>query len=212
VKILKWFGNSILFILKRYAEAFQYLFKLAKFTSIAAFLMISVCAIVSFLVNYFHPLRNINEFSIYSSFTLIELISLALTIGILEEVMFRYFIYDCMLQKWLKSPKIIAMVISSLGFGLAHANNASVMGINIWYVVPQIIGAAVLGFFFVWLYEKIGLHMCILVHALYDFLCIFSTIDKMGDKLLTYALIIGGLLCGFTLIKKMLNYCFSRVE
>jgi membrane protease YdiL (CAAX protease family) len=198
MRLLKSIGRTLLnvvtFGLCREFEALKYIGKILLLASVGAFLMICTGSIISTIISYFIKLPSLpNVANPFESFDPISLISLCLTIGILEEGMFRYLFYDCLLKKWLKAPHVLAMVISALLFGAAHFNNALVLNISLWYVVPQVIGAAVMGFFFVYLYNKFGLHVAILVHALYDYSVFMASEQTLWNNVLWVAFYLGGI-------------------
>jgi hypothetical protein len=146
----------------------------------------------------------------FGGFSVLELISICLTIGLVEEGMFRYLMYDCILLKWLKSPIILATCLSSLLFGLAHFNNV-ISGYTL-FTLPQVIGAFLVGFWFVYLYKKIGLHIAILSHALYDFFCFMIQRGAIKEAFLIYVMILGGIVLSILILihtfKKRYN-CLS---
>jgi len=151
----------------RIREAARYLLFLVGATSINALIMIPLCLVTSWILTHFGfnmmPPPGI-DYDIPR--TLPVLAALCLAIGIFEEVYFRYFIQDCLLDRYLKVPPVVAWILASLIFGAVHLLNPGA-----WIArLPQAIGASGAGLWFGWLYKKRGLHVAILTHALYDFL------------------------------------------
>lgn len=196
--------SSILFTIKKEIQIFKYIAQVIMYTSVTAFLMISIYTLVSLLLRWLHPMPPISEVSNpFAGFDAITLISICLSIGLVEEGMFRYLLYDCILRKWLRFPIVISAILSAMMFGAAHFNNAIVSQISLWYVVSQVIGAAGLGVFFVYLYEKLGLHMTIVVHACYDFAVIYTEFHSNLVKYLYLFLGLGALISLIWIIRKV---------
>jgi membrane protease YdiL (CAAX protease family) len=102
-----------------------------------------------------------------------QLCFLCLQIGIMEEVIFRYLIFDKMFRQWFRIPVFTATILASVLFGLAHFNNITVFH-GFWEVLPQVIGASFIGIWLTYIYRKFGLAMAIFTHGLYDFYCFVS--------------------------------------
>ena len=193
--IFKFIKKLIVGTLARYWSAIKYTFLVGWATLINAFLMMSVVYALYWYLQWigvwpsFVPIGDGG----YVPSNLTELAALALTIGIMEEVIFRYFIMDCLLMRWIKMPFIWAMIISAVGFGLAHFNNA-VPGYAI-ITLPQVVGAGVAGLWFAYLYKRFGLHLAILTHACYDgglfALTMYNV--KNSNEIIALAMLLGGI-------------------
>jgi len=96
-------------------------------------------------------------------------------VGCTEEAAFRYIAYDCILKRLMFLPTWLAILISSIGFGLMHLMNAPIPAMMI-FTVPQVVMAAVLGVLLAHGYIKKGLWLPILVHATYNILTSTPTI------------------------------------
>jgi len=99
----------------------------------------------------------------YAYKTPLIIIQMMIGVGIFEEVIFRYFLMDYIMQKWLNWAPKSAIIGSALLFGCAHMSN-----LGYPYSMPQVVGAAGLGIWLGHLYIKKGLHMCIITHFLYN--------------------------------------------
>ena len=101
--------------------------------------------------------------------TILFIISM-LCVGFLEEIIFRGFLFVSMSQNGLKS----AIVMSSITFGIGHIVNL----INDGDFVPtllQVFYAIAIGFLFtIMFYKSKSLIPCIIVHAVFNSLSIFS--------------------------------------
>lgn len=171
--------NLCKYIIKKDFEIIKYALKLIKYTAVFTFISVVIATVAKFIIDILHPMPPIILPNLFDISDITSLIAICLTIGLVEEGLFRYLIYDCILKQWFKFPIIVAMFISASLFGLAHFNNALLNNISFWYVVPQVVMALIGGLFFVYIYEKVGLHLAILTHAAYDFLAIyFSQIVK----------------------------------
>jgi hypothetical protein len=209
--MFKFIKKLILGTINRYWEAIKYTFLVGWATLVQAFVMMSVVYALYWYLQWigvwptFMPVGEA-----YPLGSLTELVALALTIGIMEEIAFRYFLMDCILMRWIKMPFIWAMVISAVGFGLAHFSNA-VPGYAI-VTLPQVVGAGAAGLWFAYLYKRFGLHLAILTHAAYDgglFALTFYKIEK-ANEILALAMLLGGIF--FTLLILYTRYKKKYIE
>ena len=116
--------------------------------------------------------------SIMSLSPVMIVVTTIITVPIVEELVFRGFIYktlDCMINKYL------AMFFSSLLFGLAHGN------------LSQGLYAFFVGFVFCYLYDKLNnIIYIVFIHSIMNFSSIFiiNSMLKLNDKEKLFLLII----------------------
>ena len=99
-------------------------------------------------------------------------ILLMLSVGFLEEMIFRGFLFEALRKKNLKT----AVIVSSLTFGAGHILNLfNGSGMSLEAVLLQIVFAVSVGFLFVMVYLRSGsLIPCILSHQAINILSAFS--------------------------------------
>lgn len=131
--------------------------------------------IKSFL--YFIPLLAILTVNLWNGIkmntsvinTILFIISM-LCVGFLEEIIFRGFLFVSMSQNGLKS----AIVMSSITFGIGHIVNL-LNGGDFVPTLLQVFYAIAIGFLFtIMFYKSKSLIPCIIVHAVFNSLSIFS--------------------------------------
>ena len=145
-------------------------------TAIAGFIMLFVCYFVYTILQLFGILPPdiiVNDPAILPIPNIWKLAFLCLQIGLVEEGVFRYLIFDKIFRQWFKLPIFTATIIASILFGCAHFNNMH-EGWGFWNVLPQVIGASFIGVWLTYVYRKFGLAMAIFTHGLYDFYCFTS--------------------------------------
>ena len=100
-------------------------------------------------------------------------IMLMLSVGFLEELIFRGFLFEAMAKDNLKS----AVIVSSITFGLGHILNLfNGRGMNLTEVLIQIVMAVATGFLFVMIYLRSGsLIPCIAAHAFINISTAFAS-------------------------------------
>ena len=108
-------------------------------------------------------------------------IVLMLSVGFLEELIFRGFLFEAMA----KDSRNSAILVSSLTFGLGHVINLfNGSGMDVTEVLLQIVMAAVIGFLLVMVYLRSGsLLPCMAAHAFINISSAFS--DHSGVTLKT---------------------------
>ena len=96
-----------------------------------------------------------------------------LCVGLLEEVIFRGFLFEAMRQNNVK----VAILVSSVTFGIGHIIN--LIGGSAQDLLPnllQVVYAGAAGFMFVMLYYRSGsLLACIISHGVFNALSVFSS-------------------------------------
>ena len=99
-------------------------------------------------------------------------ILLMLSVGFLEELIFRGFLFEALRKKNLKP----AVIVSSLTFGAGHILNLfNGSGMSLAAVLHQIVLAVLLGFVFVMVYLRSGsIIPCILAHQTINILSAFA--------------------------------------
>ena len=98
-----------------------------------------------------------------------------LAVGFLEEVIFRGLLFKAMAKDNLK----VAVIVSSLTFGIGHVVNLITGNGAVVATILQIIYATAVGFLFVIIFLKGGsLLPCIIAHALVNASSIFSAQDE----------------------------------
>ena len=105
--------------------------------------------------------------------TLFHVISM-LCVGFLEEIIFRGFLFKAMCEDRKSSSKRIAIIVSSVTFGIGHIVNL-LNGADFLSTSLQICYATAIGFIFTILFDKSGsLIPCIITHSLLNALGAFS--------------------------------------
>ena len=114
-----------------------------------------------------------------------------LLVGLIEELLFRGFLFRAVLEEKGEYP---ALLVSALSFGLIHAVNL-LAGQDTLTTCLQVLFAVNLGFVYALVYLRSGsLLPCILSHALINGLSLFSAGSLYGNLLQVGAsLMIGGL-------------------
>ena len=99
-------------------------------------------------------------------------ILLMLSVGFLEELIFRGFLFEALAKSSLKT----AVIVSSLTFGAGHILNLfNGSGMSLLAVLHQILFAVLFGFLIVMVYLRSGsLIPCILTHQAYNILSVFA--------------------------------------
>jgi membrane protease YdiL (CAAX protease family) len=101
--------------------------------------------------------------------TILFIISMV-CVGFLEEIIFRGFLFVSMGQNSIKS----AIIVSSITFGIGHIVNL-LNGANFIPTLLQVFYAIAIGFLFtIMFYKSKSLIPCIIVHAVFNSLSIFS--------------------------------------
>lgn len=101
--------------------------------------------------------------------TILFIISMV-CVGFLEEIIFRGFLFVSMSQNSIKS----AIIVSSITFGIGHIVNL-LNGANFIPTLLQVLYAIAIGFLFtIMFYKSKSLIPCIIVHAVFNSLSIFS--------------------------------------
>lgn len=169
--MMKWIKKKFLQIVNFYVSAFKYIANLIGAAAISGAIMIPLVFATQAVTDYLgFSVPDITKSLIPADPTWQILAGMFLIVGILEENIYRYFLQDCILGRMMKFKLMPAVIIASLIFGLAHFSNAVVLGIPPMAILPQVVGAAGVGLWFGYLYNRRGLHFVILTHALYDFL------------------------------------------
>lgn len=214
--MLKKIKGALCYVGCRYLELFKYLLKLFTVTTIGAFIMISACTITQFILVLFNawPVFVPSYDGLFQMPSgVLELIALGITIGILEEGIFRYLIMDCFFRRWLRFPFWAALIFSALYFGLAHLNNLAAIpdGYGV-LVVPQVVGASIMGLWLGYIYVKQGLHMAILSHAAYDFVLFYiARYDANTEDIIAISwMLLGAVFFGIFVLHKYIKHLMSR--
>ncbi|MGL6198905.1 MAG: CPBP family intramembrane glutamic endopeptidase [Lachnospiraceae bacterium] len=114
----------------------------------------------------FLPLLNISYILILARINFAEVLIRALFVGIMEELIFRGFLYRAIEEK---SNTKKAIILSSIIFGLYHLVNVGSMPIQ--YVLLQVVYAMAIGIVFaIVFFATESLVLCIITHALVDVL------------------------------------------
>jgi len=151
------------YYIDRATEAVKYLIKLVICVGVNLAIMPSLVFITYLIMNYFGLYYEASD-KLIDSYDPVIVIGLMFVVGAIEELYFRYFVMDCILIQWLKSPVWFAVAFSSITFGLAHLGNPGG-----WHsTLPQAVGAIGAGLWFAYIYRRWGLHLAILTHAVYN--------------------------------------------
>ncbi len=107
-----------------------------------------------------------------------------LSVGFLEEVIFRGFLFKAMSENNVKS----AVLVSSITFGIGHIVNLfNSSGMNIADNLIQVVMAALIGFMYVLLFIKTkSLVPCIVSHGVFNSLSAFSYELSITQRICTY--------------------------
>ena len=141
------------------------------------------------------------KFPVFSA-TLLFALNMLL-VGIVEELLYRGVVFNCLLRKWenRKNYPFLSIIASALFFGLAHFVN--VFTFPLPNVFMQVINSTCSGVLFATLYWKYrNMLGIIVVHALTDFLALFaqelfpSTSSSIVSASMSIAQIIIALLFG----------------
>jgi membrane protease YdiL (CAAX protease family) len=193
-KVFLWTKKIVLTILKREVEALIYCGDIFAGVGATAIFMLVGAVPVLFLLYLTGVISSMSinsAFDPFAEFGFYERMSICLTIGILEEGMFRYLLYDCILQRWWKSPARLALWISALAFGAVHFGNAAALGLPLIHALPQVVGAALVGFWMAYLYKRMGLHFAILTHTCYNFVVYETKQSNIGLGVYIVAIALG---------------------
>lgn len=177
-KFLEKISLFLYWYARKTIEILNYMIVLIFCVLVTAFLVIGIGNGVVEVINllrFYDIIQSIADIrEIIVGMNNVEIASMALSIGIIEETMFRYLLQDCILTRWMKCKYHIAWIIASILFGLAHLTNPQPTLID---KLPQVIGTTFGGLWFGYIYNEIGLHMSILTHALYDFVLLYIVIN-----------------------------------
>ena len=120
--------------------------------------------------------------------TILHILSM-LCVGVLEEMIFRGFLFHAMAKNGVKS----AIIVSSVTFGIGHlVNLVNGSGTELLPNILQVIYAVAAGFAFVMIYYKTkSLVPCIITHSIFNGLSIFAneTVMTMQKQMISGVLI-----------------------
>lgn len=122
-----------------------------------------------------------------------------LCVGILEEVVFRGFLFKAIAKDDVKT----AIIISSVTFGVGHIMNLfNGSGMDLLANLCQIVGAIVMGFLFVVLFYRGGsLWPCIIAHAVNNMISAFANESAWtAEKQILFAVIHAVIVAAYTLL------------
>lgn len=132
--------------------------------------------------------------------TVIEIIFFMLSmllIGFIEEIIFRGFLFKMMEKDNLK----VAMIVSSLTFGIGHIVNL-LNGSELIPTLIQIIYSVIVGYLFVLIFHKSkSLLPCIITHSLINALSIFQVSSPITNYISPMLLIVISLWYIFVILK-----------
>jgi membrane protease YdiL (CAAX protease family) len=151
---------TITFLLIGNKDGFKYygicIGRKAEFISVNIIVFIIPLINIPYLIN---PVKN----------NLIYILLSGLYVGIMEEIIFRGFLYRAIEEKFNKNK---AIIISSIIFGLIHFINIG--SAQIQFVVLQVVYATAIGIIFAVIFSMTqSLFLCIVVHALTDILSFY---------------------------------------
>ncbi len=136
---------------------------------------------------FFIPLLILITANLWNGFTLnmpipdtvLYIISM-LFVGFIEEIIFRGFLFQALLESGVKK----AFIISSLTFGIGHIVNL-LNGAELLPTVLQIISAMAIGFLFTLIFYKTkSLWPCIITHSIFNSLSAFAVeLNNIGRVL-----------------------------
>ncbi|MBQ8873011.1 MAG: CPBP family intramembrane metalloprotease [Clostridia bacterium] len=111
-----------------------------------------------------------------------------LFVGFLEEVIFRGFLFHALAE----DNKVVAIVVSSLTFGLGHVINLfNGSGAEIGATLLQIVYATSAGFMFVMIHHTSkSLLVCLLAHGVFNSIGVFALEPSIEMQLLTASLLV----------------------
>ena len=114
-------------------------------------------------------------FGVTLNYSVLETIFYILTmllVGLLEEVIFRAFLFNAMKVNNVK----VAIIVSSLTFGIGHIINLiNGSGMDLVSNLLQVVYAVAAGFMFVMIYHKTdSLIVCILAHGIFNSFSVFA--------------------------------------
>lgn len=132
--------------------------------------------------------------------TVIEIIFFMLSmilIGFIEEIIFRGFLFKMMEKDNLK----VAMIVSSLTFGIGHIVNL-LNGSELIPTLIQIIYSVIVGYLFILIFHKSkSLLPCIITHSLINALSIFQVSSPITNYISPMLLIVISLWYIFVILK-----------
>lgn len=140
--------------------------------------------------------------------TVLYIVSM-ICVGFLEEIIFRGFLFNAMLKDGEKS----AIIVSSVTFGIGHiVNLVNGSGAELLPNLLQVCYAITVGFMFVMIYYKTkSLWICIIAHAIFNSLSVFSNEAALTDQkqivsAILLMIITGGYACYIAFIMKGQNH------
>ncbi|MGL4762268.1 MAG: lysostaphin resistance A-like protein [Sarcina sp.] len=155
-------------------------------------------------VLYYFPLLIIASVNLWfgfkMNFTLVETLFYILSmflVGFLEEVIFRGFLFKALCKDNVK----IAIIVSSLTFGLGHIINLfNGSGVDLISNLCQISYAVAIGFLFVTLFQRgKSLWPCIIAHSVLNALGAISNREVSGDYTILVAIVLIVVSLGYSL-------------
>lgn len=202
-------GGLVLFLLKWIKDrSLNYLYGLCKIESshqryyyFIPLLMISTC-------NFWWGIK----FPLFSIETISFIFSM-IFVGILEELIFRGFLYHSLC----KENERVAIMISSVTFGLGHFINL-LNGADVLATIFQVVEACMIGLLFTIIYRKSGsLIPCILAHSFINASSVFQNINQVNSTNRLLASIIICLLAIIYLVllkqkKDMIELSIERIQ
>ena len=162
---------------------------------------------------YFIPLIIIGSVNLwhgvtlnYSIFESIIYVISMLCVGVIEEILFRGFLFQAMCRDNVKA----AIIVSSLTFGIGHIVNLF-NGAEIFSTLLQVCYAAAIGFMFtIIVYKGKTIIPCIITHSVVNSLSTFA-IDAgaIFDTIVAIVLIVVSVLYAVWILKSTKNYGLS---
>jgi len=146
-------------------------------------------------------------FGVSFDYEIIDGVFIALTmlcVGFVEEIIFRGFLFRALE----KDSVVIAIIVSSVTFGLGHFINLFSSGLdNLLPNVCQVFYAMAVGFLFViMLYKGGSLIACILTHSLVNFCSVFQNtqaITPLIQIIISVAIIVVAIVYSLVLLKTL---------
>ncbi|MGL5820715.1 MAG: lysostaphin resistance A-like protein [Sarcina sp.] len=125
------------------------------------------------------------------NFTPVETVLYIITmllVGILEEIIFRGFLFKGLCKDSIK----VAIIVSSLTFGFGHIINLfNGSGASLLFNICQISYAIAIGFLFVILFQRgKSLWPCIITHGIFNSLSIISNKEIAGNYIIPISIVI----------------------